>query len=524
MHRLPNFLLHKQDNIMDTKPFLLCILDGVGLNPEARGNAVAAAKKPNFDRVWKHCPHTTLVTFGERVGLPAGQMGNSEVGHLNIGAGRVVEQWLLRIDRALRGNFLEQSKNFNNFQIALKDAPSLHLCGLLSAGGVHSHEEHLQLLIKKLSSLYRGKIVLHVFTDGRDCAPQSAANSLLKLTQFIAQFPQCVIGSVSGRFYAMDRDKRWERTERAYRAIIDAKGPHTSDPVAALKQYYAYSNSSDEFFEPMICSHPGVSAQDAFLFWNFREDRMRQISAAIADPKFSEFERPTATPKIERMLAFTQYDHSLPMPALFEQVDLKNHIGEYLSGLGLNQLRVAETEKYPHVTYFFNGGIESPYPLEERKVVPSPRDVKTYDLKPEMSAEAVTNLVVKAIETASHRFIVVNLANGDMVGHTGVFDAAVKAVETVDQCLGRMLVALEKQGGRAIIIADHGNAEQMIDYNTGAPHTAHTTYPVPCILITPDANRSLRDGGALCDVAPTILELLGLKQPPEMTGQSLLSH
>jgi 2,3-bisphosphoglycerate-independent phosphoglycerate mutase len=448
-------------------------------------------------------------------------MGNSEVGHLNIGAGRVVEQWLLRIDRALRGNFLEHSKIFNDFKSTLKDAPHIHICGLLSAGGVHSHEEHLQLLIKKLSSLYAGKIVLHVFTDGRDCPPQSGADSLLKLTQFISDFPRCTIGSVSGRFFAMDRDKRWDRTEKAYRAIVDAQAPQISDPIAALRNHYV-SGKSDEFFEPVICAHPGVKEKDAFLFFNFREDRMRQLTAALADPQFSEFARPTLRPSIARMLAFTQFDQTVPMPALFEQLDMKNHLGEYLSGLGLTQLRVAETEKYPHVTYFLNAGIEAAYPLEERQLVPSPRDVKTYDLKPEMSAEAVTNLVVRAIETASHHVITVNLANCDMVGHTGVFEAAVKAVETVDKCLGRMLTALEKKGGQALIIADHGNAEQMIDYITGAPHTAHTTYPVPCILVTPNSKLALGDGGALCDVAPTILELLALKQPVEMTGESLL--
>ncbi|MBX7145500.1 MAG: 2,3-bisphosphoglycerate-independent phosphoglycerate mutase [Oligoflexia bacterium] len=504
-------------------PTLLCVLDGFGLNPNPRSNAVHSARKPNFDRLWRDCPHTTLITYGERVGLPEGQMGNSEVGHLNIGAGRVIEQWLLRISRALQGTALDSNQTYRSFVKGIANSEHLHLIGLLSDGGVHSHEDHLKLLLKRLKRDYQGEVLLHILTDGRDTAPQSGIDSLSSLQEFLKDFPRVRIATVCGRFYAMDRDKRWERTQLAYQAILGAQGTKCRDFVAGLRASYE-SKVGDEFVEPLVGSYSGYQTGDAFVFWNFREDRMRQIVAAICSREFSGFARTHTIPAAERVLCFTEYDHSLHLPYLFEPLCIKNHIGEYLAGLGRAQLRVAETEKYPHVTYFFNGGVEQAYTAEERKLVPSPRDVRTYDLKPEMSAAAVTDIVVAGIQSGKFDFIVVNLANCDMVGHTGVFEAAVKAVETVDQCLGRMLEALKTANGQALIIADHGNAEQMVDYETAAPHTSHTTFPVPCVLVRaqPRAGESLRDGGALCDVAPTLLKMMETPQPPEMSGTSLL--
>lgn len=503
------------------KPTLLCILDGFGLNPNQKGNAVYHARKPNFDEIWASCPHTTLTTFGERVGLPEGQMGNSEVGHLNIGGGRVIEQWLLRISRALRGSYLDTSVEYQVFQKHLSNLDALHLIGLYSDGGVHSHREHLKLLIARLSVDYQGPVYLHLFTDGRDTAPQCAAEQIAELQQFIAGYPRVRIATITGRFYGMDRDKRWERTKRAFDAIVTGTGVSSADAVSAIKSSYL-SGSSDEFIEPIILTAARLSPRDGIIFWNFREDRMRQIVAALCLSNFDSFPRPFAGVAREQVLCFTDYDHSYGLPFLFPNLEIRNHLGEFLSAKGLRQLRVAETEKYPHVTYFFNGGIETPYGSEERELVPSPRDVKTYDLKPEMSAGPVTDIVVSALQNKRADVIVVNLANCDMVGHTGVFEAAVRAVETVDHCLGRMLAALHAAGGQAVVIADHGNAEQMIDYVTGAPHTSHTMYPVPMILVGGAPGARLADGGALCDVAPTLLELMQLPKPSEMTGSSLL--
>ncbi len=501
-------------------PSVLCILDGFGLNPNSTGNAIAAASKPNFDTLWATCPHTTLITFGERVGLPEGQMGNSEVGHLNIGAGRVVPQWLLRINRALQGSEFALSPAYQKFRRNFAAASKIHVLGLLSAGGVHSHEAHAFLLIQKLHQEFAGEILVHLFTDGRDCPPQSASQSLRALLDVLEKCPRARIASVSGRFFAMDRDKRWDRTEKAYRAIAEGQGTACASILNAIEQSYA-QGITDEFLEPLVFSHTGIDSKDLLVCWNFREDRMRQLLAALVQPHFEGFTRKNPALHSDQVLTFTEYDHNIKVPYLFEPLDIRNHLGEYLASLGLTQLRVAETEKYPHVTYFLNGGIEAPYAGEDRKVIPSPRDVKTYDLKPEMSAIAVTDIVVQAVEQRSHDFIVVNLANCDMVGHTGVFEAAVKAVETVDSCLGRIVSAVLKAGGKAMVIADHGNAEQMIDYQTGAPHTAHTTYPVPCILIGADSSSTLRKDGALCDVAPTMLKLMGLEVPAEMSGESL---
>lgn len=499
---------------------LLCILDGLGINSNTNGNAVAAADKPNLDRLLKTCVHTTLTTHGEAVGLPEGQMGNSEVGHLNIGAGRVIEQWLLRISRALRGNFLDSSSEYKNFLNSLNPDGAIHIVGLYSDGGVHSHAEHLHLLLKRLSQDTKSRICIHLITDGRDTSPNQALLMTKKLQEYIKQFPQCCISTIIGRFYAMDRDKRWERTEKALNAITKGVGTLVGD----LSNYIASSYEkgiTDEFLEPGILDATPINSQDALLFWNFREDRMRQIVGALTSPDFSEIKRNFPIIAKDRVLGFTDYDHAFGLPYLFPLLEIKNHLGEWISKQGLTQLRVAETEKYPHVTYFLNGGIEKEYPGEIRKVIPSPRDVRTYDQKPEMSAEGVCQTVVDAIKSREFDLIVVNFANCDMVGHTGVFEAAVKAVQTVDQCLGKIISALEAEAGQAVIIADHGNAEQMINYEDGTPHTSHTTFPVPMIVFGNKSITSLASGGALSNVAPTILRMMGIAAPSEMTSKSL---
>ena len=503
------------------KPTLLCILDGFGLNPNPSGNAISAAKKPVIDGLMASCPHTTLTTFGEAVGLPTGQMGNSEVGHLNIGAGRVVEQWLLRISRALQGKFLAESPEYTAFLKASQSSKTIHVVGLYSTGGVHSHLEHAKLLLARLSKdCPHADLVLHLISDGRDVSPTSFVNDLKDLLAVLPSFPRCSIGSVCGRFFAMDRDKRWERVQTAYDAIALGKGTQTTDLPAYVQGSYA-KGITDEFLEPAVTSDRKLGADDSIVFFNFREDRMREIVAALCAKDFAGFSRTAPIPSPSRVLCFTEYDHSFGLPFLFSQLDIKNHIGEVVAASGRKQLRVAETEKYPHVTYFFNGGIEKPYDGEDRKMVPSPREVKTYDQKPEMSAPGVAELVVDGIRSGQYEFIVVNFANCDMVGHTGVVDAGIKAVETVDTCLGQILKALQSVGGEALIIADHGNAEQMVNYEDGTPHTAHTTYPVPVILVGYPQPVTLRPGGALCDVAPTLLKMMGVSQPKEMTGTPL---
>jgi 2,3-bisphosphoglycerate-independent phosphoglycerate mutase len=500
---------------------LLCILDGFGLNPETRGNAVKQGEAKNFEQLYSMLPATTLVTCGERVGLPDGQMGNSEVGHLNIGAGRVVEQWLLRISRALAGEFLSNSAAYTSFLGSLKEKSAVHLVGLYSDGGVHSHCDHLKLLVKRLSKDFRGTINLHLITDGRDTGPRLGAGFIADLEKFLSGFPTVRIATVSGRFYAMDRDKRWERTELAYRAIVEAIGHTAKDAVSWIESSYA-KDVTDEFIEPAIINRAPIGPEDSVIFWNFREDRMRQIVRAICIREFDGFSRAASLPSPLQVLGFTDYDHTFHLPFLFSQIDIKNHIGEVLAQRGLKQLRVAESEKYPHVTYFFNGGIEVEYPGETRTMVPSPRDVKTYDLRPQMSAYQVTEVVLEALASNQYDFIVVNFANCDMVGHTGVLEATIEAVRTVDDCLGRIMTALQSVRGRAIIIADHGNAEQMINYQDGSPHTAHTTFPVPMIVVGTNDVTGLESGGALCDVAPTILDLMDIPKPAEMTGRSLL--
>jgi 2,3-bisphosphoglycerate-independent phosphoglycerate mutase len=502
------------------KPTLLCILDGFGLNPNPVGNAVALATKPNFDSLWNYYPHATLTTFGEGVGLPEGQMGNSEVGHLNIGAGRVVEQWLLRISRALAGPFLASSKEYQAFLGATKSSKTIHVVGLYSSGGVHSHLEHTKLLLKRLSADTSATIALHLISDGRDVSPSAFQSDLRDLQQFITSMPRVEIRSICGRFFAMDRDNRWERVQQAYDAIALGKGVVITDPRAYVAELYS-KGTTDEFLDPGVISGAPVEKSDGFVFFNFRADRMREIVAALCNPSFSQFERAAPVPSPERVLCFTEYDATFGLPVLFPQVDIKNHIGEVVAHAGVKQLRIAETEKYPHVTYFLNGGIETAYEGEDRQLVPSPRDVKTYDLKPEMSAAGVCELVIEGLRSQKYGLIVVNFANCDMVGHTGVVQAGVAAVEAVDACLGEIMTTLKSVGGQALIIADHGNAEQMVNYADGTPHTAHTTFPVPVILVDYNEPVTLRVDGALCDVAPTILKMMKIPQPAEMTGRSL---
>jgi 2,3-bisphosphoglycerate-independent phosphoglycerate mutase len=504
-----------------TSPTLLCILDGFGFNPKTEGNAVAQAKKPVIDDLLKRYPNATLTTFGEGVGLPEGQMGNSEVGHLNIGAGRVVEQWLLRISRAFKGSFLKDSSEYQGFSKATSSSKTIHIVGLYSTGGVHSHLEHMKLFIKRLVEDNKGAhVALHLISDGRDVSPTAFKTDLAALQTFLKDYPRCTIASVCGRFFAMDRDKRWERVQVAYDAIALGKGTLATDLNAYVQQSYD-KGTTDEFLEPAVTSALKLEATDGLVFFNFREDRMREIVSALCAEKFDGFARSAPILPTSHVLCFTEYDHTLHLPFLFAQVDIKNHLGETVAATGRTQLRVAETEKYPHVTYFLNGGIEKPYEGEDRKLVPSPRDVKTYDLKPEMSAPGVAELVIEGIRSKKYDLIVVNFANCDMVGHTGVVPAGVKAVETVDACLGEILLALREAQGQALIIADHGNAEQMVNYEDGTPHTAHTLYPVPVILVDYAKKVELRKDGALCDVAPTILKMMEIAQPTEMTGKAL---
>ncbi|HEU4724012.1 MAG TPA: 2,3-bisphosphoglycerate-independent phosphoglycerate mutase [Candidatus Eisenbacteria bacterium] len=496
----------------------LVILDGWGLRASREGNAVALARTPVMNALAARYPLATLTTCGEAVGLPDGQMGNSEVGHLNLGAGRIVYQDLTRIDRAVADGSLARNEVFRAALARAKARGRIHFVGLLSPGGVHSHEKHAQAMIRIASEAGVARPILHAILDGRDTAPKSARASL-ESTEALLRAHGGAIATVSGRFYAMDRDKRWERTERAYRAMVGGAGETAPSPVAALEQAYA-RGEGDEFVLPTVIDGAGgrIERGDVVVAFNFRPDRMRQLSRAFGDPAFDGFARPEWPLELD-YACMTSYDDTFAFPVLFTDEPLRRTIGEVVSAAGIRQLRIAETEKYAHVTYFFNGSGETPFPGEERALVPSPR-VATYDLRPEMSAREVTDEAVRRLSTPDFGFFVLNYANADMVGHTGVIPAAVTAVETVDECLGRLLAAVEARGGLALVTADHGNAEQMIDETSGEPHTAHTLNPVP-VLIAGGAPRRL-GSGILADVAPTLLELLEIEAPPEMTGRSLL--
>lgn len=503
---------------MSSRPVMLMILDGWGWRDDSKDNAVRQAKTPNFDRFWSASPHAFLRTSGLDVGLPEGQMGNSEVGHLNLGAGRVVMQDLPRINQAVADGTLKQALAASGLIDKLKGTGgTCHLLGLVSPGGVHAHQDHAVALAELMAEAGI-PTVIHVFTDGRDTPPRSAAEYVAALE---AALPgQVKVATVSGRYYAMDRDNRWERVELAWQALALGAGEQMPSAAAAIEAAYA-ANVSDEFIKPAVIGHyAGMKDGDGLLSFNFRADRIREILAPLLFSEFSGFARPRG-PKLVAAVGMTAYSSELDtiMPALFSPQSLANGLGETVSRAGLKQIRFAETEKYPHVTYFFNGGREEPFPGEERSLTPSPK-VATYDLQPEMSAPELTDKVVAAVESGQYDLFVLNFANPDMVGHTGVLAAAVKAVETVDASLGRIADAILAKGGALFVTADHGNCELMVDPVTGNPHTAHTTYPVPAMVIGSEA-RALAEG-RLADVAPTLLALLGLAQPAEMTGVSLL--
>jgi 2,3-bisphosphoglycerate-independent phosphoglycerate mutase len=499
---------------------VLCILDGWGWRPEARDNAILAAKTPNFDRMIRECPHALLATSGREVGLPDGQMGNSEVGHTNIGAGRLVMQDLPRIDHAIgTGGIAELPALRALIADAKKVGGAVHLMGLISPGGVHSHQNHIAALARVFDSAGL-EVRIHAFLDGRDTPPKSALGFVSDFERGIAGLAKARIVTVSGRYYAMDRDKRWERVAKAYAAIAEAEGPRFPDAKAAIAKSYE-NGVTDEFVIPcVIGDYAGVRDGDALLFGNFRPDRAREISTALLDPKFDGFPRRRVL-KFSAAAGMTEYSEPLKkfMTALFPPEDITGTLGELFAARGLKQLRIAETEKYPHVTFFMNGGREAPFIGEDRILVPSPK-VATYDLKPDMSAFEVTDRLVDAVKSGKYDLIIVNYANPDMVGHTGVMGAAVKAVEAIDQCLGRLREAVESAGGLLLITADHGNIELMRDQETGEPHTAHTLLDVPIIAVNADAHTRLHDG-RLADVTPTLLDLLGMDKPAQMTGRSL---
>ena len=508
---------------MNQKLTMLMILDGFGNNANASGNAIKIAKTPNMDELMKKNPTTQIYTSGLNVGLPEGQMGNSEVGHTNIGAGRIVYQELTRITKAIEeGDFFSVPELCTAIEHCKENHSKLHIMGLLSDGGVHSHMRHLLAILELAKRKGFEDVYVHCFLDGRDTPPASAENYILKLEEKMKEKEIGKIATIAGRFYAMDRDKRWERIQKAYDAMVKGEGVKATSAVMAIEGSYQ-KEVFDEFVEPtVICSGEKplakIEENDSVIFFNFRPDRAREITRTLVDKDFKEFE--TIDFKNLYFVCFTQYDETMPnVEIAFKPTVLKNTFGEYISHHGLKQLRIAETEKYAHVTFFFNGGNEKQYEGEDRILVPSPK-VETYDLKPEMSAYEVTENVIEAIKSKKYDSIILNYANPDMVGHTGNLDAAVKAIETIDECVGKVVEAIESVEGVLLITADHGNAEQMIDYKTGEPHTAHTTNPVPFILIGME-DVKLKEG-KLADLAPTMLEIMGLEKPEEMTGESLI--
>jgi 2,3-bisphosphoglycerate-independent phosphoglycerate mutase len=506
----------------------LTVLDGWGFRAESKGNAIALARKPNYDRLLAEFPNSLIHTSGPAVGLPEGQMGNSEVGHLNMGAGRIVHMDITRIDQAIATGALFHEELLLGAMQRGRER-QLHLLGLLSDGGVHSHIDHLFALLRMAQQNKVERVFIHCFLDGRDTPPHSGIDYVRRLQQKLREMGIGRIASLCGRYYAMDRDNRWERVEKAYRAVVHGEAEtRLADPVEALRRSYE-QGVTDEFVLPVVIttsenpSSPPVAVvrdDDAVIFYNFRADRARQLTRAIAEPAFDKFADP-ARPKNLFYVAMSQYDKSFSwLRYVFGPEKLEQILAQVFADAGFRNLRVAETEKYAHVTYFFNGGVEKPFAGEERVLVPSPK-VPTYDLKPEMSAAGITDTVIQAIEKGDFDAIVMNFANADMVGHSGKLEATIKAVETVDQCLGRIFQSLRPRGGAWIITADHGNAETMIDPVTGGPHTYHTTNPVPFILLVEDGAVRIQPGGALRDIAPTLLGVLGLPKPTEMTGRDL---
>lgn len=503
---------------MSKKPVALIIMDGYGYNPSDYGNAITAANKPYLDKYLKECPNTKIGASGMDVGLPDGQMGNSEVGHTNIGAGRIVYQELTRITKSIQdGDFFENEALIGAIENCKKNNSSLHLMGLLSSGGVHSHNTHLYGLLELAKKSGLEKVYVHCFMDGRDVPPSSGKEFVEELCDKMKEIGVGEIATINGRYYAMDRDNNWDRVKKTYDAMVNGIGEFYDCPVEAMQKSYD-NGVTDEFVIPCVCSKNGkVSANDSIIFFNFRPDRAREITRTFVDDKFSGFER-------EKLplyfVCFTQYDATMPnVEIAFKPQSLKNTFGEYIAEKGLTQLRIAETEKYAHVTFFFNGGVEKQYPNEERILVNSPKEVATYDLKPSMSAYEVAVKAVNAINSDKFDVMILNFANCDMVGHTGVFDAAKSAVEAVDTCVGAVVEAVTNKGGVAFITADHGNADKMYE-DDGSAFTAHTTNPVPFIVAGKDCK--LREGGVLADIAPTMLKVLGLEQPAEMTGKSII--
>jgi len=504
---------------MSKRPVALIIMDGFGISNDTYGNAIAAANKPNLDKYMRECPHTIIGASGLDVGLPDGQMGNSEVGHTNIGAGRIVYQMLVKISKSIKdGDFFENPALVKAVENCKEKGSALHLMGLLSPGGVHSHMEHMYGLAELAAKNGIDKVYVHAFLDGRDVPPSSAAEFMEEAVTTLNKIGVGKIATISGRFYAMDRDNAWDRVEKAYKAMVMGEGVCESDPVEAIKNSYA-NGVTDEFMLPTVIDKGGtVKEGDSVVFFNFRPDRARQITRAFVDPDFTGFERPKGYFETT-FVCMAQYDAAMPnVLVAFPPEQLTMTFGEYMSKLGKTQLRIAETQKYAHVTFFFNGGEEKQFEGEDRILIKSP-DVPTFDLKPEMSAYEVTDAVVDAINSDKYDTIILNYANCDMVGHTGIFNAAKKAVEAVDTCVGRMVDAILAKGGAAIITADHGNADKLMEAD-GSPFTAHTTNPVPFIVVGYDCN--VREGGVLADLCPSMLKIMGLEQPKEMTGKSII--
>ncbi|MDE5600697.1 MAG: 2,3-bisphosphoglycerate-independent phosphoglycerate mutase [Oscillospiraceae bacterium] len=506
---------------MAKKPLALIILDGFGHNKDHYGNAIYAAKTPTIDNMLESCPTVDIGASGMDVGLPNGQMGNSEVGHTNMGAGRIVYQDLTRITKAIKeGDFFKNDVLVDAMQNCKDNDTSIHIMGLLSDGGVHSHIEHLYGLLEMAKSNGLKKVYIHAFLDGRDVPPTSGIDYVKSCEKKLNDIGLGKIATVCGRYYAMDRDNRWDRVEKAYKAMVDQDGKNAKSPIWAVEDSYK-NGVTDEFIVPTVCED-GAAIQngDSVIFFNFRPDRAREITRSIVDPNFDGFKRDKGFFNV-CFVCMTQYDETMPnVKVAFKVQSLKNTLGEYLANNGFRQLRIAETEKYAHVTFFFNGGKEEKFKNEDRVLVKSP-NVATYDLQPEMSAYLVTDKVVEMIDSDKYDVIILNYANCDMVGHTGVFDAAVKAVQAVDDCLGKTLAAIKSAGGVALVTADHGNADQMYDKD-GSPFTAHTTNPVTFSVVGYDCK--LREGGKLADIAPTMLEILDLPKPAEMTGESLIKH
>ncbi len=503
---------------------MLIVLDGWGINPRRDGNALALANLPFYDSLLARNPHTAIDGSGTSVGLPDRQMGNSEVGHMNMGAGRILYMDLTRIYRAIEtGEFFENPVLLSAVRAAKERGTALHLMGLVSDGGVHSHVDHLLALVDLAKKEGLSRVFIHAFLDGRDTPPTSGLGHIERLERSLAERGIGRIATVSGRYFAMDRDKRWDRVKKAHDALTSGKREAASSASEAIRRAYD-RGETDEFVSPAVIQQAGIPVGtimdgDAAVFFNFRADRAREMTRALTETGFDGFDR-APSPRLSAFVCMAMYDQTFGLPVAYPPERPANILAEVLSEARMRQFRIAETEKYAHVTFFFNGGVERPFPGEDRFLVPSPREVATYDLKPEMSAAGVTDAVLSRIAEGVDDFILLNFANPDMVGHTGVLEAAVKAAETIDGCLARIVPAVRERGGAVLITADHGNLEQMVDYETGQPHTAHTSNLVPFIVVGPAAG--LREGGILADAAPTILEIMGLPQPPEMTGVSLI--